>query len=322
MTALIWLLAANSLAADDSINSIEIAPGRMVRMATAAEGQSILMADDAFTQSLSRFDLQSRLKTGEEVTLDDWKKSVAAEVRDWNDAQTKAATESLTRLSKRLAGYELPLPKEILLVHTTGAEEGNAAYTRGSAIILPDKVLAYPPTQLDRLMAHELFHVLSRNDGALRQRLYQIIGFEVCDPIDLPPSLAPRRITNPDAPLIDCTIELKTADGKIVIGAPVLYANAKEYDAKKGGSFFQYLTFRLMLVERKNDRWQPMLLDGEPIVVDAKKEPAFYEKIGRNTNYVIHPDEILADNFVHLVMEDGDLTTPRIVEEMRRAFNP
>ena len=114
--------------------------------------------------------------------------------------------------------------------------------------------------------------------------------------------------------------ELKTADGKIVIGAPVLYASVKEYDAKKGGSFFQYLTFRLMLVERKNDRWQPMLLDGEPIVVDAKKEPAFYEKIGKNTNYVIHPDEILADNFVHLVRQRDKLATPRIVEELQRVL--
>ena len=97
----------------------------------------------------------------------------------------------------------------------------------------------------------------------------------------------------------------------------MLYASVKEYDAKKGGSFFQYLTFRLLVVEKKGDRWQPMLLDGEPIVIDAKKEPAFYEKIGKNTNYVIHPDEILADNFVHLVMEDQDLMTPRIVKEMR-----
>ena len=70
--------------------------------------------------------------------------------------------------------------------------------------------------------------------------------------------------------------------------------------------------------ERKNDRWQPLLLEGgEPVVVDAKKEPAFYEKIGKNTNYVIHPDEILADNFVHLVMQDPDLMTPRIVDELR-----
>jgi hypothetical protein len=318
MACLIGLVVCSVLGADQSL---ELADGASVRLATRDEGRAVLKADDAFAKSLSRFDLQSRLKTGDEVSLEQWKEAAAAEVRDWDDAGKKAVTEAIGRLQKRLEGYQLPLPKEILVVHTTGAEEGNAAYTRGMAIILPDKVLKYSPTQLDRLLAHELFHVLSRNDGALRQRLYRIIGFEVCDPIELPPSLAPRKITNPDAPLIDSTLELKTADGRVVVGAPVLYANVEQYDAAKGGSFFQYLTFRLLVVEKKERRWQPMLLEGgEPIVIDAKKEPAFYEKIGKNTNYVIHPDEILADNFVHLVMEDRDLMTPRIVDEMKQAL--
>lgn len=318
MACLIGLVVCSVLGADQSL---ELADGASVRLATRDEGRAVLTADDAFAKSLSRFDLQSRLKTAGEVSLEQWKESAAAEVRDWDDAGKKAVTEAIGRLQKRLEGYKLPLPKEILLVHTTGAEEGNAAYTRGTAIVLPDKVLKYSPTQLDRLLAHELFHVLSRNDGALRQRLYRIIGFEVCDPIELPPSLAPRKITNPDAPLIDSTLELKTADGRVVVGAPVLYANVERYDAAKGGSFFQYLTFRLLVVEKKDGRWQPLLLEGgEPIVIDAKKEPAFYEKIGKNTNYVIHPDEILADNFVHLVMEDRDLMTPRIVDEMKQAL--
>ena len=321
MTALIWLsMLGAGLAADESPTAVELTSACRVRLATVEEGKSLLAADDDFSRSLSRFDLQSRLKSGDEVTLDDWKRFVSSHVRDWDDVRSQAATESLQRLSKRMGGYELPLPKEIVLVHTTGDEEGNAAYTRGTAIVLPDKVLAYPPTQLDRLLAHELFHVLSRHDGALRQKLYRIIGFEVCEPLELPPSLAPRKITNPDAPLIDCTIELAAADGKVYTAAPVLYASAKEYDAARGGSFFQYLTFRLLVVERAGERWQPKLLDGEPIVIDAKKEPAYFEKIGKNTNYVIHPDEILADNFVHLVMEDRDLMTPRIVEDMRLAL--
>jgi hypothetical protein len=302
MTNLIWLaIVGAAVAADDAALPIEIAGGTTARLATVEEGRTVLTAEDAFTKSLSRFDLQSRLKSGEEVQLAAWKEFVAGHVRPWDEAQTKAVTESFARLSKRLEGYQLPLPKKILLIHTTGQEEGNAAYTRGAAIVLPDKVLAYSPGQLDRLLAHELFHIMSRHDGALRQRLYRIIGFEVCDPIELPPSLAPRKITNPDAPLTDCTIELRTADGKVVTGAPVLYASVKEYDAARGGSFFQFLTFRVLVVERKDERWQPMLLEnGEPIVIDAKKEPTFYDKIGKNTNYIIHPAD-LADNFVHLV---------------------
>src|SRR5262245_37482237 len=78
MTALIYLTVAGTLLAEGAAQpTVEIAPGRIVRFADAEEGQAILAADDAFTRSLSRFDLQSRLKSGEEVTLEDWKRSVA-----------------------------------------------------------------------------------------------------------------------------------------------------------------------------------------------------------------------------------------------------
>ena len=137
-----------------------------------------------------------------------------------------------------------------------------AAYTRGSSIVLPTKVMKYESASLDRLLAHELFHLLSRHDGAVRSRLYAIIGFELCEPIELPPSLAPRRITNPDAPLIDCTIGLTAANGKAIIGAPVLYSQSKEYDAAAGKSLFQSLVFRLLVVERRGGRFEPVLEKG------------------------------------------------------------
>jgi hypothetical protein len=162
-----------------------------------------------------------------------------------------------------------------------------------------------------------LFHVLSRHDGALRAKLYRIIGFELCEPIPVPASLADRRITNPDAPLIDCTIELMSASGKLLTGAPILYARVKQFDPAEGKTLIDYLTPRLLVVERRGNRWETPLVRGEPVVIDPRKEPAFFDKIGRNTNYIIHPDEILADNFVRLVMEDKALQTPRVVEEMR-----
>jgi hypothetical protein len=60
------------------------------------------------------------------------------------------------------------------------------------------------------------------------------------------------------------------------------------------------------------------MMGEQPVVIDPKKVPAFYEKIGKNTQYIIHPDEILADNFVHLMMGNQNLATPRIVERMGR----
>jgi hypothetical protein len=299
---------------------VELTATTTVRFASVEDGSDALTADDAFAASLSRFDMQCRMKTNKEVQLADWKRFAAGHVRAWDENEIRIVSGSLSRLSRRLADFRLPLPKTVLLIRTTGEEEGDAAYTRGSAIVLPTKALAYPPSQLDRLLAHELFHLVSRQDGALRARLYRMIGFEPCEPIELPSSLAPRRITNPDAPLIDCTIELRSSDGKTYLAAPVLYSSTKEYDPQRGGSLFRHLTFRLMVVERSGERLRPKLLGDQPVVIDARKEPAYFEKIGRNTDYVIHPDEILADNFVRLVMADKDLPTPRVVEELRAAL--
>jgi hypothetical protein len=293
-----------------------------IRFATADEGRQILTANDPFTKSLSRFDLQCRLKTDKDVSLDDWKHFTAEHVRAWEPDEIATVRRALMRLKTRLADLRLPLPGVIELIRTTGDEENHAAYTRANAIVLPKRVLSYDETQLDRLLAHELFHLFSRHDGALRARLYKIIGFEVCEPIELPTSLAARRVTNPDAPLIDCTIALPTKEGKTVVGAPILYSQAKNYDAKSGKSLFQLFIFRLMVVERQreNGPWRAALKMGQPVVINPREEQAYLDKIGENTNYIIHPEEILADNFVRLVMHDQNVPTPRIIDEMRRTL--
>lgn len=323
MTSLLLsCLSVAVIASGELATAVPLSPTTEVRFASVEEGKTILTTDDPFTASLSRFDLQCRLQTDKEVTLADWKQFAKQHVRAWEDTEIDAISQSLERLQKRLADFRLPLPPVIRLVRTTGEEEANAAYTRGTAIVLPAKVMRYDQPQLDRLLAHELFHILSRHDGAIRAKLYNIIGFAPCEPIDLPASLVPRRITNPDAPLIDCTISLSAKDGKTVVGSPVLYSQTKQYDAERKASLFQSFVFRLLVVERQRDRWQPVLMKGEPVVLNPREEPAFLEKIGKNTNYIIHPDEILADNFVRLVMNDQNVPTPRIIDEMRNVLTP
>jgi hypothetical protein len=58
------------------------------------------------------------------------------------------------------------------------------------------------------------------------------------------------------------------------------------------------------------------------VVINPREEQAFLDKIGKNTNYIIHPDEIMADNFVRLVMADKDVPTPQIIEQMRSVLTP
>ena len=40
-----------------------------------------------------------------------------------------------------------------------------------------------------------------------------------------------------------------------------------------------------------------------------KTTKGFYEQIGKNTQYIIHPDEVLADNFIIMCMAKEDKGT-------------
>ena len=48
----------------------------------------------------------------------------------------------------------------------------------------------------------------------------------------------------------------------------------------------------------------------------------FFEQVGRNTNYIINPEEILAENFAFLLTRKPVTGTPELIEKMRQALQP
>lgn len=289
-----------------------------LRFAGVEDGQRLVTTSDTFIRSLSRFDRQVRLQTEGEATEAALLTFLKGEVVEWDDEARKSLAESIERVRPKLEPFRLPLPKEVLLIQMSGKDEANAAYTRGAAILLPrERVRKLKGDGLDRLLLHELFHVLSRHAPEWRRDLYRLVGFEVCEPIALPPPLADLKLTNPDAPLIDCRITLTEGD-ETFQAAPILYSSSATYDGVNKPPLFKYLVFRLMKVEEHEGRWRPLLKEDEPILIDPANSKSFAAQIGQNTKYIIHPDEILADNFVHLVLQTQQLPTPKIVDEMRR----
>ncbi len=288
-----------------------------IQFATVEQGADLLAQEDRFLKSLSRFDCQARLKTDSEVASSDVGKFSAGQVVAWTADEETKMREVIAAVNERMKPFNLPFPATIKLVKTTGKEEGNAAYCRRNAIIFPERMTRQRPASLQRLLIHELFHVLSSHNPELRSELYAIIGFTTCQPIQMPPSLRDRKLTNPDAPQLDAYIKLTVAD-KAVTAVPVLYASVESYDVKRGGTFFDYLTFRLMAIEPHEKGWRPLLRDGQPQLLDPTSTPSFHEQIGKNTRYIIHPDEILADNFVHLINQTKELASPEIITSMRK----
>jgi len=284
--------------------------GCLAHFATASEAAEILTRKDDFIQRLSAFDRAARMKTDRIVSQDEFLAFVKASVASLTDAEKGKVEAAIGQIRPALEALPLPLPKTIALLKTTGAEEGQAFYTRDTAIVFPEGQLTAANPPLEKTIAHELFHILSRENPAMREALYQAIGFTACAEVQLEASLQPRKITNPDAPRNDHSIRLRVG-GKEVAAVPILFSATEKYDTHRGGEFFSYLQFQFLILENGSGS----LSAGE--VVPPSRVSGFFEQVGRNTDYVIHPEEILAENFAMLVLNEQEVASPAILQRIR-----
>lgn len=207
----------------------------------------------------------------------------------------------------------------VLIVKTTGQEEGGAPYTRANAVILPERILSRATkAELKAVMAHELFHILSRQNAVLKEKLYAAIGFKPCGEVAFPTLLRARKITNPDAPKNDHCIRVNFA-GEEAWAVPLLFANAERYDPARGGEFFAYLEFSFLRLDGGEDSPPAKATydDQQLQLVPVTAIRGFSEQVGRNTEYIIHPEEILADNFALLVAQEKTVASPDVLERIR-----
>ena len=313
LTLAISILACLSAALIGSAaTNISMGGNCLAHFATASEAAEILTRKDDFIQRLSAFDRAARMKTDRTVSQDEFLAFAKASVASWTDAEKGKVETAIGQIRPALEALSLPLPKTIALLKTTGAEEGQAFYTRDTAIVFPEgQLTAANTTPLEKTIAHELFHILSRENPAMREALYQAIGFIPCAEIQLPASLQARKITNPDAPRNDHSIRLRV-DGQEVAAVPILFSAAEKYDTHRGGEFFSYLQFQFLILENGSGSFSA----GE--VVPPSRVSGFFEQVGRNTDYVIHPEEILAENFALLVLNQQQIASPATLERIRQ----
>ena len=284
---------------------------------SVVKGKEILLVRDEFIKQLSPFDKSARLKVQKDVTEKEFLVFISRQVLSWRADEEKKVLIAIEKIKLGLAKFCLNFPSTIYLIKTTGKEEGNAAYTRGQAIIIPQDRLESSQERLTHLVAHELFHILSRYQKELREQLYQVIGFKKYNKHIFPTDLEDQKITNPDAPRNFHWIRIKFKDN-FFWAAPILFSKTKRYDSEQGDSFFQYLEFRLLLVS-STDGELPLISDEYDFkMVKVEEVSGFFDQIGRNTQYVIHPEEIIAENFVFIVLEENQLPSPKITGKIRK----
>ena len=311
------LLAAMVLAWPSGVQA-EIALGGKVTLsfATVAEGRKVLAHRDEFVERLSPFDRSSRLQTDEEVTEERYLEFVGKNILAWENEEKEKIKRALANVQKTIAEMALPFPENLFLIKTTGKEEGGAAYTRGNAIVLPQGMLGAPEAGIRKTVCHELFHILSRANAELREKCYAAIGFENCGEIPFPEELQSRKLTNPDAPMNAHCIRVKV-DKEDQWVVPILFSRTEKYNVERGQPFFWYLEFRMVVVQRLEGGAVKLVKeDGKAKLVHVNQVTGFHEQVGKNTGYIIHPEEILADNFALLVLGAKDLPSPEVVEKL------
>jgi len=279
-------------------------------------GSRVLGERDDFVLSMSALDRQVRIGSAQTVNETAFLKYVSQQAIGWNSDELHRLEKIASRLRSRLADFQLTLPATVGLIKTSGREEAGAPHCRGNAIVLPMPILARPDEPLERLLAHELFHIASRNCRPLRERAYRILNFEPCESLSIPASLSARRMTNPDEPTERYTIELKH-EGTSIYVTPLLIWSTATFDPARQRSLFSGIQPRWLEVQLATDGWAAVVKEGQSVLYSFEDLPDLQRQVGRNTDYVIHPEEIMAENFVHLVMETSRLPDPRVVDELR-----
>jgi hypothetical protein len=220
----------------------------------------------------------------------------------------QTAMEKAFQLCQKLSPNVFP--KQLNLIKTKSRNYGDGVYfTRENCIIIPANVLKEKKAD-DFLatMLHEIFHVYSRLNPEKRKVLYEAIGFQALNEaanLEIPAELKNTILLNPDGTNFKYFITLQLAPDKTIKAIPIIYANSTKYNAKKP-DFFNYLKFELFEIQPIARGFVVVTKKDGSSTLDMKNLPDFYRQIRDNTGYIIHPDEVLADNFMFLVLAQKD----------------
>jgi hypothetical protein len=298
---------------------------------TAAAQRIVLDKTDLYFNRVnpSEMSIQMKKSLGENpdrsAIVGDYVAFLKTDVASFTAEESKFLSGVMEKLYKTCAEVSNSiLPDTLYLIKTKGRHYGDGVYyTREKCIVIPANELAARKTNpFTTTMYHELFHVYSRLNPEKRRQLYQLIGFEHIglDQLIMPPALASRVLLNPDGVDFGQKITLKTAEGTEIHAIPVIYSKYVGHQEELN-EFFAYLEFNLFQIEAApGGKWQVITKeDGYSSVLSIDKLPDFFRQIKENTGYIIHPDEVLADNFSFIMVEkNGSKVSMRFSPEGKK----
>ena len=267
------------------------------RFATKEEGVRLMLSNQEYYDGFSQNDLEFRLqRVG--ATMEELKAFAREQVLDFTDEEKALIRSIFDEMETTLAenGYTLPQTDEVILIKTTMEEEKSAAgYTHGTQVYFYSTYIEYACTEREHkdyylnylryLMWHELFHCMTRSNPDFQKDMYSIIHFTIVDEdFPIPPSVFEYHISNPDVEHHNsyATFRINGED----IDCFTDFVTTKHFE-KPGDSFFDFCTTALVPI------------DGTDIYYTPEQAENYDEGFGKNTGYVVDPEECIADNFTY-----------------------
>lgn len=285
------------------------------RFATRAEAQMLITDIDEYTRGWNQFDINVRLQT-EQGRKSKLLAFAMNQTLNWSDKDKERITKSISALDAEIKRQKLTLnlKKELVFIKTTMKEEGNAsAYTRSNWIAIGENALnTMNDTDLTSLIAHEICHILTRSSLDFKKAAYKIIGFTVMDrEILFPADIIEKRISNPDINRYDSYVNV-TVNGQKQNCTMMLYTDSA-YNA--GKTLFDYIKVGLIPL---GENFTPVQQNGKTVIYSIGQASDFFSQVGKNTDYILNPEEIIADNFAFLLTGKKELQSPEIIEKLRK----
>lgn len=317
----VFLCAFSCGTAQPTLSEINLSPQKKLLLLDSAAAASTIVLDatDGYFEKVSAGEMSIQMKkplaAGQTAASlrEAYANFLKTDVENFTPDEAKFTIEVMEEVFKTCEAVSPGIfPKEIKLIKTKGVHYGESVYyTRENCIVIPENELqARERAAFLSTMYHEVFHVYSRMNPDKRKSLYTLIGFESIGYQNLmvPAGLAERALFNPDGVDFAQKITLQTKDGKSIEAIPIIYANNVGFTPKKP-DFFGYLEFNLFQIQRDGKKWLVLTKDdGFTSTLDLKQLPDFFRQIKDNTHYIIHPDEVLADNFSFVMQSKNDPT--------------
>lgn len=282
------------------------------RLLSISEASKWIITDkkETFFDKVATLEMSIQMKENREedaraAVLVDYKKMLQEDLEEFSKEEkelTKGLFDRALELSY-LINPNLKLP-EIFLIKTAGKYYGASVYyTRDNSIVIPTMMLTMDTDAAKdaflATMIHEIFHIYSRYNKDKRDLLYERIGFTKLPELNLSDFLKKRVLYNPDGVDLRYSITVKDkTTGREFEAIPAIYSRYKTYNPSLN-AFFGYLAFQLFEVENQAGVWSVVNKD---VGYSIDEITGFWEQVGRNTLYNIHPDELCADNFVIMAL--------------------